>query len=398
MISRQLLLETLLVQTASHADHMMVEYLVSFADKHNIPYYIDNGNIYMTKGEAELYPCIASHMDTVHEICKNFRIDTDDDIFSGWNADTYAAAGIGGDDKVGVFVALHCLLLYPTMKAAFFRDEEIGCKGAEVAHMPFFDDVAFVIECDRRGNKDIVDTIYGTKLMSPEFANALRPGMERHDFHFTSGALTDVYQLKQLSLPVSCFNMSAGYYRPHTENELVIWADVKKTVNMVEYVCDTMSSQKWPHEYVAPVWERPKSSKRVRIHHGIHEPYSLTERSTQRSDQKWLAALAAISTMQQEQEMLDAYMTGGPLDWCDDMEYNILDAVAMGPSIDECPNCDSTELTYDRVYHSWLCIQCGMDIPNNFVADDEDDTEEVRNTLIANGIIDVEEAEYEVIA
>lgn len=38
------------------------------AQTENVEYQVENGNIYVIKGNADLYPCIVAHMDTVHDI------------------------------------------------------------------------------------------------------------------------------------------------------------------------------------------------------------------------------------------------------------------------------------------------------------------------------------------
>ena len=44
----------------------------------------------------------------------------------------------------------------------------------------------------------------------------------------TSGeAMTDVEQLVDNGLDVCCFNMSSGYYNPHTDTEVVDYIDEK---------------------------------------------------------------------------------------------------------------------------------------------------------------------------
>jgi putative aminopeptidase FrvX len=44
-------------------------YISQWAIARNIPFYIDvTGNIYLTKGQSDSYPCMVAHMDTVHKI------------------------------------------------------------------------------------------------------------------------------------------------------------------------------------------------------------------------------------------------------------------------------------------------------------------------------------------
>ena len=198
---KELLHNTLSVQSVSGQTDRMHRYIRRFAHKlGNVDVFEDNGNLYLIKGVADIYPCIVAHTDTVHKVIDNFVVNFKDGSYVGKDRDTGQPHGCGGDDKVGIAIALHALTQYDAIKIAFFRDEEVGCLGSQQAMMTFFDDCAFVIQCDRRGNRDVVRSVYGLHLYDDTFSAALAPFLARHGFVETTGALTDVYTLRRNGL------------------------------------------------------------------------------------------------------------------------------------------------------------------------------------------------------
>lgn len=216
----------------------------------------DRGNIYCTKGNASLYPCIVAHTDTVHALIpeRDFDVMGCDQMIFGFDKGRNDFSGIGGDDKVGIYIALCVLREFDYCKAAFFRDEEIGCAGSAQAQMPFFDDCSFVLMCDRKGNKDFVNDICFTKITSDEFDDAILPVLASHGYSFAEGMLTDVAQLKWNGLKVCCANMSCGYYNPHSKDEFINLADMNNCKAMVYELIKQFGDQQWKHEATERVY------------------------------------------------------------------------------------------------------------------------------------------------
>lgn len=205
------------------------------------------GNIYVTKGEAETYPCLAAHIDQVQKIhSKDFEAIETKDIIIGFSRKNKRQEGLGADDKVGVWVNLKCLQKFEHLKAVFFVGEEVGCVGSGKCDMSFFDDCRFVIQCDRRNGDDLITTIGGwTQLCSPEFVKAIQP--ELFGYKEESGLITDVGELKERGLKVSAINLSCGYYEPHTDREFVIKSEVINCLAFVEHIISTCTDV-YPHE------------------------------------------------------------------------------------------------------------------------------------------------------
>ena len=63
------------------------------------------GNLFITKGVAEVYPCVAAHLDEIHSPCEREVVIEGDRIFTVdrlWNR-----VGCGADDKNGIWIILN---------------------------------------------------------------------------------------------------------------------------------------------------------------------------------------------------------------------------------------------------------------------------------------------------
>lgn len=206
------------------------------------------GNLYITKGKSDTYPCIAAHMDEVHDRRqKGYEVVVHKSVIFGFDIKQNSFAGIGADDKNGIWVALKCLKKYDVLKCVFFVGEEIGCVGSSAANMNFFDDCRFVVQCDRKGSNDLITKISFDELCSKEFVKALDP--QKYGYKEANGMMTDVHELKTRGLGISCINMSCGYYEPHTNREYTIIDDLLKCLHFVEHIIKDCT-EVYSHEYV----------------------------------------------------------------------------------------------------------------------------------------------------
>lgn len=244
----KLLKQLFKIHSPSGNEKKMVRFIAWWI-KSNVPgatIEIDSiGNIYVMKGEAETYPCIVAHTDQVQRThSKDFRAIETEDIIFGFSLNHRQQEGLGADDKVGVWIALRCLKKFDTIKAAFFVQEEIGCRGSEKANMQFFDDCKYLIQCDRRNGNDLITNIGWTDLCSREFVQDLEA--EKFGYKETQGAMTDVLQLKENGLKVSAINLSCGYYEPHTDHEFIMKAEVLNCLAFVEHIITNLTKT-YPH-------------------------------------------------------------------------------------------------------------------------------------------------------
>lgn len=253
---KSILLDVLKVQSESGNVTAMNSFIVNFAKEQGVEVVYEDGNLYITKGVADSYPCMVSHTDTVHKIIPNefYTIVTNEHGAMGMDIGKMQPTGCGGDDKVGIAMCLMFLTQLDNVKLAFFKDEEVGCVGSYNADMDFFDDVRFVLQCDRRGNSDFVNNIYGTELQSKSFKKAVKPLLKKYGYTTTTGMLTDVYALKQNGLNVSVANMSCGYYNPHQDDEIVMFEDVFNCYDLCNAIMTTMTDT-YKHTSKAKVYD-----------------------------------------------------------------------------------------------------------------------------------------------
>lgn len=184
------------------------------------------GNLYVRKGEADIYPAMCAHMDEVHYY-KRRKIIFDGDLVYGKSM-RGERIGIGADDKNGIYAILETLRERPVMKALFTVGEEYGGVGAREADLGFLSDCSIVMECDRKDSSDLITSIYEIDICDNETRGKLI-GLG-YGFKEEIGLFTDVYVLKRRGLKVPCVNMSAGYYYPHTNIECTVLSELDNTV------------------------------------------------------------------------------------------------------------------------------------------------------------------------
>lgn len=244
-----MLLEVLNIQSVTYDTERMAEYIIDKCFELGCQVEYDRGNIYVTKGDSSSYPCIASHTDTVHAIIpdKDYIVVSDDNMAMAYDIRRMQPTGVGGDDKVGIYICLQMLKDLDYCKAVFFRDEEHGCLGSAEADMSFFNDCRYILQCDRRGNSDFIYNIMGIDLYSFDFSDAIAPIISSYGYSEHTGGLTDVYTLADNGVGISVANMSCGYYNPHMDDEMINLDDVENCRWMVYSIFTTVIDT-FPHK------------------------------------------------------------------------------------------------------------------------------------------------------
>jgi tripeptide aminopeptidase len=207
------------------------------------------GNIYIQKGltNSQIYPCVVAHMDTVHEI-REYVVLNDSNILSARLSDG-TPYGIGGDDKAGVFACLQLLERIDNIKVVFFVGEEFGCYGSRLCDKSFFENVGYVIQFDAPEHNWISHISYGVKLFDSkgEFFKKIEPILKEHmgeDLRLGNHPYTDVCVIKK-KVPVSCINLSIGYYNMHTVNEFVDVDVCFDCIDMGEKIIKTLGEKRY---------------------------------------------------------------------------------------------------------------------------------------------------------
>jgi putative aminopeptidase FrvX len=259
-MDKKLLKEILSIPSYTGNESKLVHFICAFLEKNKIPYKVDELlNIYCTKGDADIYPCVVAHTDTVHnnhyidvrtELKKNCR-DVLKEAYKGYNAKG-KPTGIGGDDKAGVFACLTLLLELPVLKAAFFVSEEIGCKGSKEADETFFENVGYAIQFDAPFDYMVTEVSSGVPLFDrdSEFFNKANNVLVEYIIpEYGSHPFTDIYALKKL-FDFSCINLSIGYYDYHTADEYVILEDVENGIKIGREMIASLGYEKYRKRYV----------------------------------------------------------------------------------------------------------------------------------------------------
>lgn len=251
LFDKELLKKVLALQSESRKETEVSEYVLDFArklKKQGTDILIEEdtiGNLYMTKGKADYFPCVVSHMDTVHDIEDNKTITEVDGVLYAYTVDHklgLAQIGTGGDDLVGVFLCLTMLKHIKNIKVCFFVQEEIGCIGSGEADEAFFEDVGFVLQADRRGNDEVICNGYSGDMNSKEFRKTIKNAMRNYGFKASRlGSFTDVVEL-QTVVPISMANIAAGYYGAHTDWETVVVRDVANLVAFTTRIIDDLGT------------------------------------------------------------------------------------------------------------------------------------------------------------
>lgn len=177
----------------------------------------DDGFVY-AKGDIPIL--LVAHMDTVFDEPPKrlFYNRKEDRIFN-------PNGGLGGDDRCGVYAIMKLLEKYRPY-ILFTEDEEIGCIGAEktVDKLPK-PKVKYIIEFDRRGSNDCVFYDCGNE--------------EFMDYIESFGFVTDYGSCSDISIlgsewDIASVNLSSGYYNEHTEEEYIIFHELKNTIARAE--------------------------------------------------------------------------------------------------------------------------------------------------------------------
>lgn len=208
--------------------------------------------------KESIYPCIVAHTDEVHYNIKNrkifkesvvplSKIPESDDVssltlgtlvaYSKDEYETYERCGLSADDKVGVYTALHALKHLDRVKVALFASEEIGMIGSSEVDLSFFDNCAFAIQLDRRGNTDLCTKTNGVVVSRGAFTELLEDVFGPYGYSEATGTATDVGELRKQGLDISSVNISCGYRNEHTADEEINLEDMNVAVYLTMEAC-----------------------------------------------------------------------------------------------------------------------------------------------------------------
>jgi putative aminopeptidase FrvX len=264
--------EVLSIPSISGDESMVRDYIIEYAKENGIEYYTDaKGNLYLTKGSdkmtsGEFYPCVVSHMDTVHRshseliesktnlIIESSTYNEDEDgemtTLVAKHPITKEQTGIGGDDKCGVYVCLEMFERFDVLKGAFFVEEEIGMKGSRESDDKFFENVGYAIQFDAPSSNWISEICSGVKLFDEDFKGEIKGTLNECGYtKFSIDPFTDVNQLAS-KYDFNCLNLGCGYYRQHTSSEYVIVEEVFDAIKAGYELITKLGVKKYTHKKI----------------------------------------------------------------------------------------------------------------------------------------------------
>lgn len=210
------------------APEVTIHHLLKYFKKNELDYDM-YGNVFVNfKKDNKKLPILVAHTDNVlgdgerHPV---FSLDGKK-LFCANNV------GIGFDDKAGIIAIIELWKMIPehNFRIMFTSKEEIGGVGAERIEAERYNQAAYIIELDRRGNKDIIQESGTTRLCSDKFAQKWEELGFKRDF----GTFTDLNQFKPKATKTEMCNLSIGYYSAHTKEEYLDVKDFEKIVEKVK--------------------------------------------------------------------------------------------------------------------------------------------------------------------
>lgn len=207
------------------------------------------GNVYVTKGNSDLYPCMVAHLDINQTERKNVTIHVSGDIMFGFDSNEGLQAGMGADDGCGIALAYEMFKRFDNIKLFFPLDEEIGCKGSNACDPTFFTDCSMILQGDRRSyTTDLITYTNGIQTCSKEFVTAASSIMSTYGYKDTRGVCTDIGAIKKNSI-VDCIacNLSIGYFNEHSDEEVISIKAYYNAVNFTYNLIKELGNQKWHH-------------------------------------------------------------------------------------------------------------------------------------------------------
>lgn len=234
----------------SKMQDVFVEYLSNYFKAAGTTVTTDSyGNLYVTKGNSKVYPCVVAHTDiNQSERVKPQVIQTKEWIF-GFDNSLGEQCGIGADDKVGVYFAVHMFDLFDNIKLFFPKDEEIGLIGTSSADKSFFQDCSMLVQLDRRSlSNDLCTYTNGIEVCSEEFTKAAEPVLKKYLYTTARGICTDIGGIKKFET-VDCvaMNISCGYINEHMDNEVISIPHFENALNFGFEILKMGIDYKWVH-------------------------------------------------------------------------------------------------------------------------------------------------------
>lgn len=203
------------------------------------------GYIHKDKG---IRPLIVCHLDTCNH---SYQLQAHDIIFDEINLIYSLAKGskatcLGGDDRVGVFLALKLLSRGVIADFLFTCDEEIGGIGAKEFALDYYTyDLSHscFIEIDRRGINHIATYGYDNDELEKLI-----------DLPIEQGSYTDICDICSAT-GIAGYNIGCGYYNQHTIKEYININDVDRCYRQLLTILPKLMNKVYKHNYITPKYK-----------------------------------------------------------------------------------------------------------------------------------------------
>ena len=261
-IQQGLAYDIMSMPTVSSHEYRLVTYIVLWARRNNIKYELDEyGNVYLTKGKlskGEFYPCVTSHLDTVQTeqltwaqvgLPLELKTITNEENKHEWHVD---GTGIGADCKSGVVISLSLFEHFDKLKACFFLEEEIGCKGSNKLVKEWFNDVGYVIGWDSPELNRAAWSCSGVPLFDKKFfTEQIQDVCKEHGLTiFNAEPFTDVKVIREKT-KIVCMNFGNGGYNAHTSREYCVVEDMDHACGMGINIIKKLGTQEFKLDTVS---------------------------------------------------------------------------------------------------------------------------------------------------
>ena len=280
-LNKDFVYDLMSVPTVSSAEYRLVTFVILWARRNGIKYEFDKyGNVYLTKGElaeGEFYPCVTAHLDSVQQKQKMYAqagqlLDIKTRIINKKHEIYVDGMGIGGDDKAGVLIGLSMFSHVDKLKACFFLEEEIGCKGSNNLNADWFKDVGYVMGYDSPDLNRAAHTCSGVKLFNKQFfVEHMQEICKDHGLtDFRSEPYTDVKVIREKT-NIICMNFGSGYYNGHASNEYCVIEDMDNACRMGHALIKKLGNNRYEMEHKSSTrawtknangtWTRPEDDE-----------------------------------------------------------------------------------------------------------------------------------------
>ena len=195
---------------------------------------IDNKQWMFARGNGEPV-LLCAHLDTVFANPPiNIFVDKEQEVM-------WAPAGLGSDDRAGVYAIMDILMSGCCPSVLFTTGEEEGCSGTFdlLKYFPNnpFEDIKMIIQLDRKEQREAV--YYSCE--NKNFENWI----SSFGFYTDQGTFTDIAFICP-NWGIAGVNLSVGYFNEHTKQEYLRYNYLLDTIERVKRILYSSTSKHVP--------------------------------------------------------------------------------------------------------------------------------------------------------